>query len=110
MLAEPENDQIRNATPSKRGFTDELRAFGDTVPHKGLFGVVLLAWVALFHFLGNPTLGYIRTRSLSGWLQNSCAQRTDASLGMFVPFIVMALLWGKRDELAAVRKQPRWPP
>ncbi len=34
------------------------------LPNKGLFLVLLAAWLALFQFLGNSTLGYISTPSL----------------------------------------------
>src|SRR5437868_12648502 len=93
-----------------RGFAAELQALGHAVPHKALFAVILLAWVALFHFFGNPTLGYINTRSMFGWMRNSYAQSTDDSLGMFIPLVVLALLWWKRDELAAAQKRIWWPP
>jgi exosortase len=98
------------ASPKKRGFMEELRALGDSIPHKALFGVLVLAWVALFHFYGNPTLGYINTRSMFGWLQNSYKQSTDDNFGMFILPAVLALLWWKREQLAAAPKQVWWPP
>jgi exosortase len=96
--------------PATRGFLDELRSLGEAVPHKAMFGVILLAWIALFHFLGNPTLGYINTRSMFGWLQNAYNQSTDDNLGVLVPIAVIALLWWKREELAAAPKHLWWPP
>jgi len=98
----------KKKTPCRepRGFVEELRAFGDAVPHKTVFVVLLLAWIGLFHFLGNPTLGYIATRSMFGWMQ---PRTTDDSLGNFVPLIVIGLLWWKRAELAAVQKKIWWP-
>ncbi len=96
--------------PPTRGFVDELRSLGEAVPHKAIFGVILLGWIALFHFLGNPTLGYINTRSLFGWLQNAYNQSTDDNLGVLVPIAVIALLWWKREELATAPKQLWWPP
>ena len=38
------------------------------LPNKGLFLVLLAAWLALFHFLGNSTFGYVDTPSLLGWM------------------------------------------
>jgi exosortase len=96
--------------PATRGFLDELRSLGEAVPHKAIFGVIFVAWIALFHFLGNPTLGYINTRSMFGWLQNAYSQSTDDNLGMLVPIAVILLLWWKREELAAAPKQLWWPP
>jgi exosortase len=96
--------------PATRGFLDELRSLGAAVPHKAIFGVIFLGWIALFHFLGNPTLGYINTRSMFGWLQNAYRQSTDDNLGVLVPIAVIALLWWKREELAATPKHLWWPP
>jgi exosortase len=105
-----QSETKQDTAPAARGFADELRSLGEAVPHKAIFAVLLLAWAALFHFYGNPTLGYINTRSMFGWLQNSYDQSTDDSLGMFIPLIVLVLLWWKREELSAVRKQVWWPP
>ncbi len=98
------------ATPKARGFLEELRAFGDAIPHKALLGVLVLAWVAVFHFYGNPTLGYINTRSLFGWLKNTYDHSTDDNFGMFILPAVLLLLWWKRAELAAAPKRFWWPP
>ena len=98
------------AAPEARGFLAELRAFGDSIPHKALLGVLVLGWVALFHFYGNPTLGYINTRSLFGWLKNTYDQSADDNFGMLILPAVLALLWWKRAELAAAPKRFWWPP
>src|ERR1051325_11663863 len=110
MLAEPEKQETSSATRPAGSFGYELRSFADAIPHKASFAVVVIAWVALFHFLGNPTLGYINTKSMFGWLRNTYGHSTDDSLGMFIPGVVIALLWSKRDELAAVRKEISWSP
>ena len=34
------------------------------LPNRTLFFIILVAWLALFHFVGNSTMGYIRTPSL----------------------------------------------
>ena len=77
------------------------------LPNKGLFFLLLVAWLALFQFLGNSTLGYITTPSLLQWMYlayqfKSDATGTDDSHGMFVPFIVLGLLWWKRKQLLAL--------
>ena len=111
MPATMQSEMKHQTSPREpRGFGEDLRALGDAVPHKAIFAVLLLAWVALFHFLGNPTLGYINTRSMFGWMRNIYAHSTDDSLGMFIPLVVVALLWWKREELAAAQKQVWWPP
>ena len=92
------------------GILAELRAFGEAIPHKGLFAVLLAAWAALFHYYGNPTLGYVASRSMFSWLQVAYANSSDDNLGMYMPLIVIALIWWKRTELVAVSKQVWWPP
>ena len=95
--------------PERRRFAEDLSALGDTFPHKVLFAALLLVWLALFHFLGNSTLGYISTRSIFGWLQDIYAHSADDNFGMFIPLTVVALLWWKRDKLATTSKKIWWP-
>lgn len=91
----------------------ELRALWDSLPHKAVFGVLVAAWVALFHFLGNSTLGYIATDSMFGWLQEvydgGAKLGRDDELGYVVPWLVIAIILVRRTELAAVPKAA-WTP
>lgn len=91
----------------------ELRSLWDSLPHKAFFGVLAAAWIALFHLLGNSTLGYISTESMFGWLQavydGSAKQGRDDELGLLVPWLVGAILYLRRTELAAVPKAT-WAP
>ena len=48
------------------------------LPNKGLFFVLLVAWLSLFHFLGNSTLGYIPTPSLLSWMRAAYSSTGDA--------------------------------
>ena len=82
--------------------------------NKAFFFVLLIAWLALFQFLGNSTLGYIPTPSLLRWMYlayqpNADASGSDDSHGNIVPFIVLALLWYKRKQLLAHRLDLWWP-
>jgi exosortase len=84
------------------------------LPNKGLFFVLLVAWLALFHFLGNSTLGYIPTPSLLSWMRAAYASTGDAaarddSHGKMIPFVVLALFWLKRKRLLALPLQT-WTP
>ena len=68
------------------------------MPNKGFFLVLLAAWLALFHFLGNSTLGYIPTPSLLSWMHATYqpshdAGATDDSHGRMIPFVVLGLFW-----------------
>ena len=51
-----------------------LRDFGQVwsrVPNKGLFLGLLALWCALFHFLGNSTLGYVSPAEYEAQLQEA---------------------------------------
>ena len=109
LMAQETKEQATGGS-AKAGFVAELRAFGDAVPHKMLFAVLLVAWAALFHYYGNPTLGYVASHSMFTWLQVAYANSSDDNLGMYMPLIVVALLWWKRGELSAVTKQVWWAP
>jgi len=93
-----------------RGFAAELQEFGAAIPHKTIFLVLFGAWVALFYFYGNSTLGYAGlTPSVFSWLQNIYKHDPDEGLAQFIPLVVLALMWWKRDELRAVEKRVWWP-
>jgi exosortase len=86
----------------------ELRALWDSLPHKAAFGVLAAAWFALFHFLGNSTLGYIPTESMFGWLKevydSGAKLGRDDELGSIVPLLVLAITVVRRTELTVVPK------
>ena len=77
------------------------------MPNKGFFLVLVVAWLALFQFLGNSTLGYIPTPSLLQWMNaayqpNHDPGANDDSYGRWIPFIVLGLFWWKRKQLMAL--------
>jgi exosortase len=79
------------------------------LPNKAFFFCLLVAWLALFHFVGNSTMGYIRTPSLFVWLFDAFGGRApdpmqaDSIYGLLVPLVVVGLFWIKRRELLAVK-------
>ena len=95
------------------------------MPYKGLFLGLLGAWVVLFHFLGNSTLGYVNTPSLFGWWFWTLVQgagvvegqglsivqvlSSEEGFAFVIPWIVACLLWWKRSELVALPKRIWWP-
>jgi len=83
------------------------------LPNKGFFLILLVAWLALFQFLGNSTLGYISTASLLQWMhivyQSADASGSDDGRGRFIPFVVLALFWWKRKQLLALPLHTWWP-
>lgn len=93
-------------------FSSEFVSCWRQLPDKGLFFLLLAAWLALFQFLGNSTFGYIDTPSLYYWMWNAYNMKhpaADDGHGNLIPFVVLGLFWWKRKELLA---QPlrSWPP
>jgi exosortase len=104
MATEADNPGCERPT-----FGDELRAFWSAMPDKGAFGILCVLWLALFHFYGNSTLGYVNTPSLFGWMDYSYSNRTDDEHGYYLPLLVLYLLWWKKDELQSLPKRVWWP-
>jgi exosortase len=106
MATQPENGILED-------FCIQFQESWQRLPNKGLFFVLLAAWLALFHFLGNATLGYISTPSLLQWMYLAYGGAdpggTDDSHGKFIPFVVLALFWWKRKQLLAHKLDLWWP-
>ena len=88
-----------------REFSDVWRA----LPYKGLFGVLFGAWLLLFQFWGNSTLGYVNTPSLFQWLNWIYDNSVDDEHGRLIPIVVAVLFWWKRKELLSIEKRHWWP-
>jgi len=88
-------------------FQTEFSEFWRRLPNKGFFLALLACWLGLFQFFGNATLGYVDTPSLFSWMINSYTARDldgnlqDDSMGMWVPLLVLGLIWWKQKELVA---------
>jgi len=87
----------------------ELGWYWQQWPSKPLWFCLLVAWLALFQFLGNSTLGYIGTRSLFGWMHYSYSQQPDDEHGYLIPVVVVVMFWWKRRELLALAADVWWP-
>ena len=111
---------MQSEKESGHGVIEEFRiAFAECwqrLPNKAFFFILLGAWLVLFQWLGNATLGYIHSQnpSLFRWMLDAYDPegkylRSDDGHGVFMPFVVLALFWWKRKELLA---QPlrTWPP
>lgn len=109
------NRRVRMDNQKKNLVTDFASEFASCwrqLPDKALFLLLLVAWLALFYFLGNSTFGYIDTPSLYYWMWNAYNMKhpaADDAHGNLIPFVVLALFWWKRKELLS---QPLrfWPP
>jgi exosortase len=80
------------------------------LPNKQFFFILLGAWLALFHFIGNSTFGFLDTSSLLKWLYTmgtakSAEGETDDQQMVIAPLIVLGLFWWKRKELLAQPKE-----
>jgi exosortase len=88
-------------------FRIEFMDFWRRLPNKGFFLVLLAAWLALFHYLGNSTLGYVRTPSLWWWLYDAYSGggkslwESEAGFSILIPPLVLGLFWFKRKQLVA---------
>jgi hypothetical protein len=84
------------------------------LPNKAFFFILAAAWLALFSFLGNSTLGYVRTPSLLHWMYNAYNPgandnaASDDGHGLLIPFVVLGLFWWKRKELVALPLKAWW--
>ena len=104
------DDEVRAASaPSGLRFWEEFQWYWRQWPAKGMWFCLLGAWVLLFQFLGNSTLGYIETRSLFGWMSYSYNQSADDQHGYLIPIVVLVLFWWKRKELLAQAGEAWWP-
>src|SRR5208283_2669715 len=100
------------------GFRTDFLECWRRLPNKCFFFVLLAAWLALFHFAGNPTLGYVHSPSLfaftldayhpllAGWLRSMDLTSISHWMSdgeeahcLLVPFVVLGLCWWKRKEL-----------
>ena len=90
----------------------EIQGCWRLVPNKGFFIALLAAWLALFQFLGNSTLGYYHTPSLFYYMWRAYSLHDfsgDEALGAMIPFLVIGLFWWKRRELLELPLKI-WPP
>jgi len=105
-------DAKLNSPDPSPGFAQELAACWQQLPNKSLFFILLAAWMLLFQFYGNATLGYIDSASLPWWMYlaytNPMAHGEDGH-GVLIPPVVLGLFWWKRNELLALPLRTWWP-
>ena len=100
------------------GILEEFRIkFTDAwsrLPNRGFFLGLLAVWILLFHLYGNSVQGYIKTDSLFAWLSNAYNPVDEHAIaedahGNLIPFLVLGLLFWKRDSLLEVPLRTWWP-
>ena len=99
------------AVPENRpGFLEEFKSCWEALSNKGFFFGLLAAWLALFLYIGNSTLGYVNTPSLLAWMYDVYnAANSEDGHGNLIPFAVLVLFWWKRKELLAIPQRNWWP-
>jgi exosortase len=86
------------------------RAEWGRLPNRGFFLGLTLIWVLLFAFLGISTFQILHSPSLFGWMFNVYSSpMVDEQHGMLIPFVVLALIWWKREELGSQATGLWWP-
>jgi exosortase len=112
MQTQEQNRNGARVPDPKAGFVAELCSTWQQLPDKTMFLGLLAAWLLLFHFLGNATLGYINTPSLLNWMYTAYTLKSpiaDDGHAVLIPFVVVGLLWWKRKELLVLPLRPWWP-
>ena len=83
------------------------------LPAKWAFIIAAAAWTALFHWFGNPTLGYVQNNSMFAWVravfEHSRLADDDDRLCEYMPYLVLILFAYQSHRLRAVPKRI-WPP
>lgn len=88
---------------------DELVAAWRSIPHARMFLLLAAAWIVLFHFLGNSTLGYVDTASIFGWWKWMQTRSPEDAHTFFVPAVSVYLIWHRRRDFAAIQTRVWWP-
>jgi len=73
-----------------------------------LFIGLLAAWLVLFQFFGNSTLGLVNTASLFGWWKWTIGKSPGEEHAYLMPLVTLGLLMWKSRELEAVPKRTCW--
>ena len=112
MSEHAEAQSVTSSASAVQGpsFLDEAADLWRRLPHKYLFLVLLGAWIALFHYYGNATLGYVKSASLFHWARGVYTwEAGDDQHGLYIPWLVPIFLWLKRKELAEISARVWWP-
>jgi exosortase len=108
-MTDPQKGSSIDAS-GEEGFSPELRAFWRHWPDKGFFFVLFVAWLALFHLIGNSTFGYVSSASLFNWMAKIYyASGSEEAFANFIPLLVLGLMWVKRKELLSQPLKTWWP-
>ena len=80
------------------------------LPNKTYFFVLAIVWVLLFAYMGNSTIGFVRSSSLFAWMyDNYVSPQAEEQYGLLIPFVVLILFWWKGKELVARPLGFWWP-
>lgn len=102
--------EVQSSSDSSRpGILAGLQSIWNALPNRIAVVVLLALWVAAFQWLGNSTLGYVDTSSLFGWWSWVMKNTPDEEHAYLIPFVVVALLWSRREEFLKLEKGTWFP-
>jgi exosortase len=100
----------RIETPAREGFVPEFQRLWGALPEKAVFGMLLAAWVLLFQYYGWTTAIAGQTGSLFDWMWGKWTDpANDAAHGKLIPWVVLGVLWFRRERLARSVAGVWWP-
>jgi exosortase len=80
------------------------------MPDKAVFGALLACWVLLFQYYGWTTSTAGQTGSLFDWMWEKWSDPSnDASHGKLIPWVVLWVLWLRRERLVKTAAGVWWP-
>jgi exosortase len=106
---ESETKGLPSGPKQSASLRDEFTAAWRSIPHARIFLLLTVAWIVLFHFLGNSTLGYVNTPSLFGWWKWMQTRSPEDAHTFFVPAVSAYLIWHRRQDFAAIQSRVWWP-
>jgi exosortase len=91
-------------------FGQEIRYYWSKLPDGVVFLALLAAWCLLFHFFGWSSAIAGKTNSLFDWMWDKWTDpANDASHGKIIPWVVLGLLWLRRQRLVKSVAGVWWP-
>ena len=91
-------------------FGQEIKFYWSKLPDRVVFLGLLAAWVLLFQYFGWSSAIAGKTDSLFDWMWDKWTDpANDASHGKLIPWVVLGLLWFRRDRLVKSVTGVWWP-
>jgi exosortase len=87
---------------------EEVQNFWRALPDKAVAAGLLAGWILLFQYFGYTVAGH--GASLFDWMWSKWSDPSnDASHGKLIPFVVLAILWARRQRFLEAASRVWWP-